>query len=90
MVGAFLRKVDEALGKRTFVYASPGWYQSMLGSADFSGHPLWIAEYGVDAPRLCGAWTEYTIWQNSDHGNVAGIGTGVDMDLWNPGAAIQP
>jgi lysozyme len=57
-------------------------FPSAFGEA-FSRYPLWVAEYGVAAPKLPTGWQQYTFWQNSEQGHTAGIGTPVDLDVFN-------
>lgn len=42
-------------------------------------YPLWLAEYGVDAPT---APLDFAIWQYTNAGTVPGIETDVDLNLW--------
>lgn len=81
-VSNFLREVDGELNERTQIYCSPGWFNSTFPGVDFSGHPLWVAQYGVPAPRNCGAWKEHRVWQFDEYGSVPGIGErSVDLDV---------
>jgi GH25 family lysozyme M1 (1,4-beta-N-acetylmuramidase) len=87
----FLKVVDPTLkGKRTLIYTFWSfWQDTMGGRNDFSGHPLWIAQYpvrytpGMKASIPAG-WTSAVLWQYADSGSVPGI-TGItkspDMDL---------
>lgn len=89
----FITAVERAIGgKRMLVYSSYGfWNSSMGGSAAFSGHPLWIAEYNNDPqPTLPSGWNSWAIWQYSDAGSVAGISGSVDLDRLNgDGTALK-
>lgn len=42
---------------------------------------LWIANYGVSSPSIPMGWTEYTVWQYSESGSVAGISGNVDLNV---------
>lgn len=77
--------VRQAIGRAPMIYTYPSAWQEVTGnSTAFAGVcPLWIASYGVDAPRLVGGWTDYAVWQYTDQGSVTGIGTGVDRDRLN-------
>lgn len=44
-------------------------------------YPIWLAEYDVDAPT---AQFDFQIWQYSNAGQIPGISTEVDLDLWLP------
>lgn len=87
----FTTAVDATLGgKRTIVYTYLSfWQNTMGGSDDFSGHPLWIAQYPVRykagmKATIPKGWSGAVLWQYADTGDVPGI-TGIttspDMDL---------
>jgi len=87
----FTAAVDATLAKkRTIVYTYLSfWQNTMGGSSDFSGHPLWIAQYPVrykagTKPKIPKGWSSAVLWQYADTGDVPGI-TGIttspDMDL---------
>jgi lysozyme len=74
-VRAWLAEVERRTGKRPVVYTRPGFRRTHLGTA-LDDYPLWIAEYGVDAPSVDG----WRFWQHSESGRVAGIEGPVDLD----------
>lgn len=87
----FTAAVDATLeGKRTIIYTYLSFWQNTLGgSSDFSGHPLWVAQYPVRykaglKPKTPKGWSSAVLWQYADTGDVPGI-TGIttspDMDL---------
>lgn len=85
-ISHFLEVVDPAGFGRCVIYCSPGWWNGVFGQADFSGHPLWVADYSRSpgSPRLCGQWDAFTIHQYSERGTVPGVGSGeVDVNVWN-------
>jgi lysozyme len=87
----FLTAVDATLnGKRTIVYTYLSfWQNTMGGSEDFAGHPLWIAQYPVRykagmEPKIPKGWKSAVLWQYADTGDVPGITevtTSPDLDL---------
>ncbi|MFL5384534.1 MAG: glycoside hydrolase family 25 protein [Longimicrobiaceae bacterium] len=77
-VRAWLAEVERRTGVRPIVYTKPGFRRAHLGTA-LDGYPLWIAEYGVDSPSV----DPWHLWQHSERGRVAGIGTAVDLDRFN-------
>jgi GH25 family lysozyme M1 (1,4-beta-N-acetylmuramidase) len=90
-IADFLQTVDRTLkGKRMLFYTFWSfWNDTMGGRDDFSGHPLWIAQYPIRyqegmKPAIPRGWGKAVIWQFTDSGNIAGI-TGVtrspDLDL---------
>jgi len=77
-VRTWLAEVEQATGVRPIVYTKPGFRRAHLGRA-LDDYPLWIAEYGVDAPSV----DRWHLWQHSERGRVSGIGTEVDLDRFN-------
>ncbi|HSK81019.1 MAG TPA: GH25 family lysozyme [Thermoanaerobaculia bacterium] len=54
-----------------------------LGTSQFGGYPLWVAEYGVAAPSpLPAGWRQWSFWQFSQTGRIGGIRGEVDLDLF--------
>ncbi|HVR46063.1 MAG TPA: glycoside hydrolase family 25 protein [Candidatus Binatia bacterium] len=89
-LAAFLKVVDATLqGRKSLFYTFFSfWNDTMSGRDDFSGHPLWIAQYPIRyteamQPAIPKGWKSAAIWQYADTGDVAGI-TGItkspDMD----------
>lgn len=87
----FTAAVDATLKKkRTIIYTYVSFWQNTVGaSSDFSGHPLWIAEYPAQykaelKPPIPKGWKSAVLWQYAEGGDVPGI-TGIttspDMDL---------
>src|SRR5690349_7534 len=71
-VATWLDAVQTATGRTPIVYTAPGFWKT-LGTTQFGGHPLWIAEYGVSSPLVPAGWARWTFWQYSETGTVAGI-----------------
>lgn len=52
----------------------------------FKQYPLWIANYGVDAPLVPKPWTTWTLWQFTDNGNGVLYGVeslNIDLNYFN-------
>jgi GH25 family lysozyme M1 (1,4-beta-N-acetylmuramidase) len=77
----FLGAIERELGVKAIIYSGPWFWRSHVGNADFSEHPLWLAQYTrsrtADVP---GAWKAYTIWQHSADGSVAGVRGRCDLN----------
>ena len=58
-------------------------FWNALATDAFSTYPLWIAEYGVDQPKMPEGWTQWHFWQYSDSGQVNGVAGNVDLDVFN-------
>lgn len=83
-VAQWLKVVETATKRQAIIYTSLGFWEAGLNNSDaFRGHPLWIAQYGVNAPELPGNWSQWTFWQYSDTGRVAGVAGGVDVNRFN-------
>ncbi len=75
----FLSLLKAHYGVTPIVYTEPAFWNANFDGS-FSDYPLWVAEYGVRAPRPVTGWTGWTIWQHSESGKVLGINTPVDLD----------
>jgi lysozyme len=83
-IQTWLDTVQAATGRVPIIYTNAGfWNTATGGSTAFGSYPLWVAEYGVAAPKLPVGWSAYTIWQWSEAQTVAGITTPVDADTFN-------
>lgn len=86
----FLATLQQWTGnQKPMIYTMPDFWNS-LGTDAFGGFPLWVAEYGVNQPRVPNGWTQWSFWQNSESGTVAGIQGSVDLDVFSgPLSALQ-
>jgi lysozyme len=80
-ITAWLQTVQKATGLTPILYTNSGYWNG-LATTEFSAYPLWIAEYGVASPTLPSGWTSWAFWQISQSGQIAGISTSVDLDLF--------
>jgi GH25 family lysozyme M1 (1,4-beta-N-acetylmuramidase) len=80
---AFLDRVQARTGRVPLIYTANFFWGSYLGNPNFSGYPLWVANYGPSCPYLPNAWADWKFWQNSDNDSVSGIPGGVDGDMFN-------
>ena len=81
-VQTWLSAVEQKLGLTPMIYTAPSYWNEYL-TADFGKYPLWVAEYGVSAPKSVKGWDGWTFWQHSQSGTVAGIEGTVDLDYFN-------
>ena len=79
----FLSEIATLTGKSPIVYGSPYFLESLTLDVSFANHPLWIAHYGVDFPRIPPPWGYWSFWQTADTGKVPGINGNADTDLFN-------
>ncbi len=85
-VKLFADLIEEYYGCRPMIYTSSHFYNHILGRA-FADYPLFIARYATNAPSLdSGQWT---MWQYSEKGRIAGISTTVDLSCFNKGRGLH-
>ncbi len=77
----WLDTVEQAVGRKPIIYTNNSFWNEYIKS-DFSDYPLWIAEYGVDQPKIPGNWQHWSFWQSSQTGSVAGVTGTVDTNLF--------
>lgn len=85
---SFLERVQELTGAQPMIYASASGARDYLLSP-LERYPLWVANYGVERPEPNPRWSEWTGFQYSDTGRVAGIATRVDLDWFTKGSLID-
>lgn len=76
----WMEAVERHYGVRPILYTSHKFRERYLSDERFEAYPYWIAHYYVDQVRYEGPWT---FWQYSDLGLVPGVGTQVDMNVFN-------
>lgn len=75
----FINTVQSAVGHKVMLYTG-NWFINEYSLVGLSDIPLWDSYYSSTAPPSAGGWTEWTAWQYSDKGTVAGVSGGVDVD----------
>jgi lysozyme len=83
----YLNAVRLLTGRTPIIYTYPRfWRTAMADSQEFTGYPLWIADYNKPAPSLPGGWPTWTFWQRTNCGRVPGIAGCTDVNVYNPAA----
>lgn len=82
-VGEWIALVQAATGRRPIIYTGPYFWRDMVGEADHLPSPLWVAHYGADCPLTPEPWATWSFWQFTDSGDIAGVDTPVDTNLFN-------
>lgn len=77
----WLDRVETATGKKPIVYTA-AFMQNVVGGG-FADYTLWVANYTSECPLVPSGWTDWSMWQYSDKGKVAGIQGNVDRNVWN-------
>ncbi len=79
----WLERVRDALHVEPIVYTAPLLWRDLAGSGrEFGKQPLWVAHYTDGCPLVPAPWTAWHFWQYSDRGEVHGIDTPVDLNLF--------
>lgn len=77
----WLNNVQDACGRTPIIYTGPSFWDKYM-TDQFGSYPLWVAEYGVAAPRIPVGWTNWTFWQSTEAATVAGVHGSVDSDVF--------
>ncbi len=85
-----LAELERLLLRRPVLYTAPYYWQQCLQGAD-GQYPAWAPAYDLweanyteaKSPWLPPGWTDWKLWQYSDHGQVPGIAGNVDCDRFN-------
>lgn len=82
----WLIEVENKLDVKPIIYTNHPFGNRYLNHADFKEYELWIAEYGVEKPKIPSVWQDkgWLIWQRSERGTIEGVIGEVDHDLFNP------
>ena len=72
---AFCDEIEKE-GYQAMIYGNPSDL-ARYNLVDIEGYPIWYAEYG-DLPN---EGHEFTLWQYTNHGTVAGIDTQTDLNI---------
>lgn len=78
----FLERLEAHYGIRPIIYTAPNFWDLHL-TDDFGDYPLWVAEYGVDEPRLPKGWERWHLWQFEGDTTVSGVEKSADRSHLN-------
>lgn len=88
-VAAFDAQIQAKTGRMPIIYAPPAWWDTCTGnSAGFGPDPLWVPSITTGSPAMPAGWANWTIWQYSAAGTVAGIDAPGSTDLDQASAAF--
>ncbi len=90
----WLDEVEQAFGRRPMIYSGVSFLETSFSELG-GGPPAWVKDYpfwlgwypnqyspGM-SPLMPRGWFKWTFWQYSDKGNLNGINTKVNLDLFN-------
>ena len=78
----FLDLIEGHYGVKPIIYTAPNFWDQHL-TDQFGAYPLWVAEYGVEAPRLPRGWQAWHLWQFQGDASVPGVEKSVDLSHVN-------
>jgi lysozyme len=87
-VKVWLERVEKVAGKTPIIYVDPSFWTQLGNPAGFEQYPLFIADYDVECPDVPAPWTTWIFWQKTQTGDAAGVGSDVDMDVFNGASFI--
>jgi lysozyme len=70
-------------GRKTIIYTTASFWATLGNPAGFGDHPLWVADYSQDPPRMPKGWASYAFFQKAQDGTVNGIAGKIDVDFFN-------
>lgn len=79
----FLELLEAHYGVKPIIYTSPNFWDLHLTDA-FGDFPLWIAEYGVEEPRVPEGWDSWHLWQWRENVTVDGVEKEADVSRTHP------
>ncbi len=84
----FLQELQRVTGKEVVVYSDTSNATNTF-FGEITNYPLWVAEYGVNAPSPNGNWETWVGFQYTDEGTVSGINGFVDRDRFTNGIFLS-
>lgn len=82
-VKTFLNIIEKHYKAKPIIYTGPNFWQKHI-RGNFSQYPIWIAEYGVEKPRLPKDWKSWHLWQYKENTRVPGIEKDTDLSRIHP------
>lgn len=79
----FLDIVERELGVTPIIYTDVDFWNQHF-PASFGRYPLWVAEYGVEEPRIPHGWTRWHLWQFEEDAVLPGVEKGADRSRLHP------
>jgi lysozyme len=86
-ISAFTAEARRLTGQRPIIYTTADWWRSCTrDSRAFGSDPLWVAAWGTSHPAMPPGWRDWTFWQYTSRGRVAGISGRVDVSYFGRAA----
>lgn len=84
----FLEILETQTGVTPILYTPPDFWDAHFHES-FRRYPLWVAEYGVEAPKLPEGWTGWVLWQFEGDADVPGVEKGADRSKTHPEVGLD-
>lgn len=78
----WLSVVQKSTGKTPIIYTNSDTINQLGNPQSFQNFPLWLAEYGVEQPRVPKPWDKVLFWQYTDEGSLSGVTGQVDLNYF--------
>lgn len=82
-LATWLSVVEQHYGVKPIIYTSPNFWNTYFDDS-FGAYPLWVAEYGVGAPKVTTGWKTWSLWQWQGDATVVGVQNSADLNRVNP------
>lgn len=82
----WLERVEAHYGVKPIIYTTAKFWDDHF-PGEFGEYPLWVAEYGVEEPRLPAGWKTWHLWQWNENMAVPGVEKGADLTRVHPAIA---
>ena len=83
-VRAWVNHVKSATGRDPIIYTGFYFWRDSVGAPDLTESPLWHAQYTTaSCPNIAPPWQDWSFWQYTSSGTVAGISGNVDTTRFN-------
>lgn len=84
----FLETLENLTNSKAIIYSN-AYSARTIFSKDLEKYPLWVANYGVNAPGGNDKWNTWVGWQYTSTGRVNGISGNVDRNQFTDGIFIS-
>jgi lysozyme len=78
---AMLTALEAATNRLPMIYTLAAFWDGLSAPETFARYPLWVANFGANAPLIPNPWRTYAIWHYADDGSVRGISGSVDLNV---------
>ncbi len=78
--------VDGLIKRKTAVYGGVYFLDYFRLGGNWAERPLMLAQYRNTNPLIPSPWADWTFWQHSSKGHVAGVPDDADLDWFNGGS----